>query len=165
MQLKSWMIGVAASALGAAAGMAQELSILELKPGSQHVITLPQTFDSVTVGNPETVDVLPKSDRVMVVVGKKVGQVDIIAFSAAKPTFKITAIVGETRAVSRVYSHGKSNVNEYWAYECNPICVRVKDDYEGRTPPQPIVIEGGATVSASQSGPTTTRGIISVSPP
>lgn len=138
------IIATATAALALASTVYAQESVIqvELQPGGQHVITLTGPFDSVSVGNPEVVDVLPKSDRVMVMAGKKAGSADVIAFRDAKPVFKATVFVSEGRSTAKVYSHTKKGVENYIAYECNPVCQRIKDEF-ALAPAQPIVVEGG----------------------
>jgi hypothetical protein len=113
--------------------------IIDVTPGGQVVIQLNRPFSSISVGNPDVVDTLPRSDRVFVILGKKVGTADIVIFDNANDIYKITAAVGAPRTSNRVLAHGKKDLQQYTAYECNPVCVRVKDEL-GEPPAQAPVI-------------------------
>lgn len=143
------IIATIAGSLLAAGAYAQDAIVrIDLQPGGQQVITLTGPFDSVSVGNPEVADVLPKSDRVLVVAGKTAGSADIIAFRDAKPVFTATVVVSQGRPTAKVYSHTKKGVENYIAYECNPVCQRIEDKF-ATAPQSAIVIEGGAASSSN----------------
>jgi hypothetical protein len=114
--------------------------VMEMRPGAQTVVHLGGTFSSITVGDPEVADVLPRSDRVFVVNARKVGVTDITVFDNSVYIYKFTVSVGAAQQRAVVRAHGKGKLHEYYAYECNPICTRVKDDLEG-PPPQTHTIQ------------------------
>ena len=122
-------------------------NVIQMRPGSQHILNLSEPFTSVSVGNPDVVDVMPKSNQVLLIVARRSGSSDIVLFFDSKPIYSATAAVGLPRPEGRVYSHGKRLVHEYWSYECNPVCVRVTDRHEGAVPPPPIIVEGGSSSS------------------
>lgn len=136
-----------------AGAMAQPLdATLELLPGTQGMVTVKETYTQVLLGNVEIADALPKSDTVIVVQGKKAGYTDLLIMKNAKLIQKIGIVVSPaaaSRTANRVFMHSpqqgnRTNLHEYTAYECNPVCVRVADPFQrGTGNPQqvpPIVL-------------------------
>lgn len=138
--------------------------VIELRPGAQTVIRLSRPFSSVTVGNPSVVDVIPRSDRVITLMGRKVGSADIIVFDNSVDIYRITATVGAPREGGRVMAHSKKDdLHHYYAYECSPVCTRIKDELEGPPAVAPIIIE--APGSAAAAGASSSSNIQVIMPP
>lgn len=124
----------------------QAPNIIELREGSQTVLQVSRPFSSVAVGNPEVAEVLPRSDRVLILVGKKVGTSDIMIFSDAEKLHHATIVVVPTNVQGKVFNHNQKVLGEYKAYQCNPVCQRTDDKYEQRTSDL-IVLGGGASAT------------------
>ncbi len=129
---------------------AQERQTIQLTQGAQTVLTVNRPFSSVAVGDPDIADAMPRSDRVLVIVGKKVGVSDIIIFSDADQLYHATISVAPPNVTGKVYSHNKKNLSEYYAYQCNPVCGRVEDKFETNALPA-IVLQGGGSTATGGS--------------
>ena len=92
--LVAMMIG--AAFCGARPAMAQHAAMLEAAPAPSHrlvvtrfksrtfTVPLDRPFSTAVVGNPEIADVLPMSDRVIYIQGKKVGTTNVSVFDKDK---------------------------------------------------------------------------------
>jgi hypothetical protein len=120
---------------------------VEVGQGGQIVLQARQPFSSVAVGDPETVDALPRSDRTLVVVGKKTGVSDLIIFADGVPIHHVTVNVTSSPVVGKVLVHNKKDLSTYTAHQCNPVCSRVKDDFESK-PPDVIILGPAGPLAA-----------------
>jgi hypothetical protein len=124
--------------------------VIFLTQGAQTVLKLSTSFSSVSISDPETMDALPKSDRVLTLVGRKVGVSDIVVFQDATVIYHAAVTVAPPKVPGKVFSHSKKNLNEFYAFQCNPVCTRIDDKFENRPPdvvilgPQGPVATGGA---------------------
>ncbi len=133
----------------AAPAVAQEKTLVQMQQGQQVIINTTLPFSSASVADPEVVDALPKSDRTLVLVGRKIGTSDIIIFQDATPLYHATVSVNPSTVSGKVYNHNKKNLNEYYAYQCNPVCTRVEDKFESRALPEVVVLGGAGGASAT----------------
>jgi len=151
MQASAAVLGAAlAVGIGFPAGAEPKNGTIQLSEGGQTVITMTRSFSSVSIANPEVADGLPRSDRVLVIVGKKVGTSDIIIFQDAEQLFHATIAVSPPTVIGKVYNHSQKGLSDYKAYQCNASnCVRVDDKYEQK---DLIILGGGGPTSIGSSG-------------
>lgn len=124
---------------------------IELQQGAQIVVRTTRPFSSIAVADPEVTDALPRSDRSMVIVGKKVGASDVIVFSDADPIYHVTVSVSQPRITGKIYNHNQKKLDEYKAYQCNPVCVRTDDKFEQKE----VIVLGGSGAPTAIGGTST----------
>lgn len=147
--MRAVVFGIAVAA-AASAAQAQERQTLGLSQGLQAVVTFREAFSSASVGDPEIIDALPRSDRTLIVAGRKAGTSDILVFIDGKPLYQITVNVTGPATPGKVFNHNQRNLGEYTAYSCNPICTRADDKFESK---QVLILgPGGAITGATTSG-------------
>lgn len=78
-------LGLLLSAPCAAQPITRE--VITLQQGAQTILKVTRPFSSVAIADPEIADALPRSDRTMIIVGKKVGTSDMMVFSDADPIY------------------------------------------------------------------------------
>lgn len=120
---------------------------IELRQGGQVVLRIDRPFSSVAVADPEVADVLPRSDRVLVIVGKKVGASDAVIFSDGEQLHHVTIVVAPSAVTGKIITHNQKNLTEYTAYQCNPVCARIKDEFEFRAPDVMILTPSGSIIT------------------
>lgn len=138
--------------LVASAAQAQERQTMAIPQGLQAVVTLKSPFDSATVGDPDIIDAMPRSDRTLVVSGRKAGTSDILFFQEGRALYQITVNVSGPSTPGKVLNHNQKSLGDYVAYSCTPVCARTDDKFEAR--PVLIVGPGGAISNATATGNT-----------
>ena len=119
----------AIAGLVSAAAQAQVREVMVIHQNQQGVVEFKEPFGSASVGDPTRVDLLPKSDRIIVLQGKLPGLTDVLTFVDGHVQRHITVVVqpeplaGEAGRV--VLMHNQKNLSEVDAYICNPTCARV----------------------------------------
>jgi Pilus formation protein N terminal region len=100
----------------------------------------------VMIGRPDVVDVIPQSDRVLMLTAKAPGTTNLLLLDADGKQVANLGIQVIGRDVNRVQIHTMlGNLHGYWAYECGPEhCNRVDDRLAGsdRVPVYPPIIVG-----------------------
>jgi hypothetical protein len=114
---------------------------IQLRQGGQQIVRFNQPVTTVSVGDPEVADAFPKSDKTILIIGKKVGTSDIIVFQNDHDIYSATVTVGAPQ-INKVTAHAKSDLHQYYAYRCSPVCERIEDEFEGAPRPAPIIVEG-----------------------
>lgn len=129
---------------------------ITIQQGLQTILQFSEAFGSASVGDPNVLDAIPRSDRIIVLQGKQAGHTDILVFIDGKPLRHITVTVQPTVAAGKVITHNKKSLTEYTAYSCNPSCTRMKDDFEGKD----VILfgPGGTPIGVSTTGGITTGG-------
>ncbi|MFB9269903.1 pilus assembly protein N-terminal domain-containing protein [Bradyrhizobium erythrophlei] len=117
-------------------------SRIQMRQGGQQIVRFNQAVTAVSVGDPEVADAFPKSDKTILIIGKKVGTSDIIVFQNDRDIYSATVSVGAPQT-NKVTAHAKPDLHQYYAYQCNPVCERIQDQFEGAPRPAPIIVEGG----------------------
>jgi Pilus formation protein N terminal region len=107
---------------------------IDIRRGFAVLVRMPSPFFGVIVGDPAIADVVPRSDRLIVVNGRSVGVTNVLALNDVGEPIASVVITVSGQEGSKIYSHAKPRVGEYWAYQCAPICVRVGDPLEGPLP-------------------------------
>lgn len=139
----------------ATAAPAQVRDVISVGQGLQTVLQFSEAFSAASVGNPEIVEAVPRSDRIIVIQGKLPGMTDILTFYDGKVQRHVTVTVYPSTAAGKVITHNKKNLTEYTAYSCSPgNCSRMKDDFEGRE----LILfgPGGVPIGVSTTGGVTT---------
>lgn len=131
-------------------GLAEVKDAISVQQGSQQVLRFAEPFSAASVGDPNILDALPRSDRIIVLQGKAPGVTDILTFYDGSVVRQITVTVYPGAAAGKVLTHNKKSLSEYTAYSCNPTCARTKDDYEGKD----IILfgPGGAAIGVGTTG-------------
>lgn len=123
---------------------AQERHTIQMREGGQTVLNVGRPFSSVAIAVPDVADALPRSDRTLILTGRKVGSTDIMIFSDADQLYHATIVVAPTNTTGKVVTHNKKDLTLYNAYQCNPVCQRIEDKFESKGLPEIIVFGGGA---------------------
>lgn len=109
--------------------------VVNVGQGGQVILQTLRPFSQVTVADPEVADALPRSDRILVVVGKKLGSSDITLFGDEKVINHVTVQVIGSPVVGKVLAHNKrGDLNSFTAFQCNPVCSRIEDKFENKAP-------------------------------
>lgn len=118
---------------------------LEVRKGTQVVFRLDQPFSSISVGDPEVADILPKSDRVFLLVGRKAGTTDFVVFFDSTDTYRSTVTVvapppvANNRPENRIVVHNKRLLSNYNSFYCDERwCGPVEDPLGGPIQQAPI---------------------------
>lgn len=153
------MRAVLAAALSVLASTAQAQVVKDqvvIQQGLQTILQFAEPFSSASVGDPNILEAMPKSDRLIVLQGRVPGQTDILIFIDGRPLRHVLVTVQPGVAGGKVITHNKKNLTEYTAYSCNPSCTRMKDDFEGKD----VILfgPGGVPVGVSTTGGVTTSG-------
>lgn len=123
--------------------------------GLQTVLQFSDPFSAASVGDPNVLDAMPRSDRIIVIQGKTPGVTDILTFYDGRVQRQIQVTVYPATAAGKVITHNKKNLSEYTAYSCSPgNCSRMKDDFEGKD--TIIFGPGGVPIGVSTTGGLTT---------
>lgn len=141
--------------VGTAASAEAYRDVVSVAQGLQTILQFTEPFSAASVGNPEIIDAMPRSDRIIVVQGKTPGVTDILTFYDGKVVRHITVTVYPATAAGKVITHNKKTLSEYTAYSCTAgNCSRMKDDFEGRD----VILfgPGGAPIGVSTTGGVTT---------
>lgn len=144
---------MAAAIVGMVLTVAQAQVVKEqisIQHGQQAILQFTEPFSSASVGNPEVLDALPRSDRILVVAGKQPGITDILIFIDGRPLRHVAVTITPNVAAGKVLTHNKKSLSEYTAYSCNPACARMKDDFEGTD----VILfgPGGAAIGVTTTG-------------
>lgn len=126
---------------------------VEIRSGFVVLVRMPAPVYGVLVGNPALADVVPRSDRIIAISGKASGVTNVMTLDdRGEPVANVTVTISGHEP-AKVYAHSKSRVNEYWSYQCAPVCVRLGDPLEG-APPLPELPRGSVvTITSSASAP------------
>lgn len=118
---------------------------VDVMKGTQVVFRLDQPFSSISVGDPDVADILPKSDRVFVLVGKKAGSTDFVVFFDSMDTYRSTVSVRSATGVAndrpenRVVVHNKRLLSNYNSFYCSETwCGPVEDPLGGPAQQAPV---------------------------
>lgn len=131
--------------------LAQAPNTIELRQGGQTTLQMNVPFSSVAVADPEIVDALPRSDRTVILVGRKVGASDIMFFIDGNKLYHATVIVSQPVLSGKVYNHNNKKLSDYLAYQCNPVCVRTDDKFEVKSGPEIMIVGGGGAQATGGS--------------
>lgn len=142
-----FLAGISLAAFVVAATAQQ--NTIQLREGSQTVLTLNRPFSSVAVANSDIADALPRSDRTLLLVGKRVGSSDIMVFSDADQLYHATIVVAPTSTTGKIITHNKKDLTLYNAYQCNPVCQRIEDKFESKGLPEIVVLGGSGGAQAT----------------
>ena len=83
----------AIAGLASTAAQAQVREVMVIPQHQEKVVQFSEPFSSASVGDPKLVDVLPKSDRVIVLQGKLPGLTDVLTFVDGHVQRHITVVV------------------------------------------------------------------------
>lgn len=145
-----WFLAAALVVTVPSAGVAEVRDAISVQQGSQHVLRFAEPFSAASVGDPNVIDAMPRSDRIIVIQAKAPGVTDILTFYDGSVVRQITVTVYPGTAAGKVLTHNKKNLSEYTAYSCSPNCSRMKDDYEGKD----IILfgPGGTAIGVGTTG-------------
>ena len=122
----------AIAGLASMAAQAQVKESISIPEGQQTVLQLRDSFSTSSVGNTDVLEVVARSDRVIILVAKKPGLTDVILFDNNQSVLRqITVAIQTTVPAGLVLTHNKKDkLSLYTAYVCDPICRRTNDPYE-----------------------------------
>ena len=129
----------AATQQPAAAQQVQPTHYITMPPGYSIRYEAPRPFASVVAGNTNIAEAVPgQNNRVLVITSKPAveGQTNfLLVDGSGQEVGNVVVTVANPEPVrqgNKVVVHNKiNNLPGYTAYICNPICYRIKDDYEG----------------------------------
>lgn len=125
--------------------------IIELKAGFATLLKLEKSFSTVSVGNPDVADVVPfQLERAILLTGKSAGATNVIVLDEARNEILNATVVVGARDTGKVTSHSRTNLHDYWAYRCTPVCERVEDKFERVERPAPVVVVPQSDASAQK---------------
>jgi len=132
--------------------MVQADEPIQLRPGFATLLKLDRSVGTVIIGNPDVADATVQSEKTVVLTAKKTtGATNVIILDNENNKFFDATITVGGQNVGKVEIHtkGRQLLHEYYAYNCTPVCERVKDELESL--PRPAA--GTAPVMIQQTAP------------
>jgi hypothetical protein len=134
--------------------MASADQLIRLMPGFATLLRLDRPVGTVIVGNPDVADATVQSEKTVVLTAKKIpGDTNVIILDSENNVFfrALISVGGQSVGKVEIHTKGRQLLHEYYAYNCTPVCARVKDDLEGF--PRRVVTSTGGGVTTTVEEP------------
>lgn len=118
--------------------MVQADEPIQLRPGFATLLKLDRSVGTVIIGNPDIAEATVQSEKTVVLTAKKTtGATNVIILDNENNEFfnaRIT-VGGQNVGKVEIHTKGRRQLHEYYAYNCTPVCERVKDELESMPRP------------------------------
>jgi hypothetical protein len=118
--------------------MVQADEPIQLRPGFATLLKLDRSVGTIVIGDPDVAEATVQSEKTVVLTAKKTtGATNVIILDNENNEFfnaRIT-VGGQNVGKVEIHTRGRPQLHEYYAYNCTPVCERVKDELESMPRP------------------------------